>query len=98
MAWRYVNRVAHPALSQKQRLSEGHCYLFLACSFFPEDRKFLCFALSVPIGRSPSISVHKPRIFLQKFNMCDFIGSTQAFGLGLLVSIGSIELPPLEGR
>ena len=80
--WRHVNRVAHPVLSYKRRLSESRCYKLVPwpCLVLPNDKKsFLYTPFSVFIGRSHSISLHKPRIPSKKFNMCDFAASTQAF-------------------
>ena len=55
-----------------------HCSLALL--FFSEDRKsFLFLALLVSIDHSLSISRHRPRKPSQKFNMCDFVASSQAF-------------------
>ena len=39
----------------------------------------LCPTLLVSIDHSDSISRHRPRKPLQKFNMCDFVASSQAF-------------------
>ena len=80
--WRYVNGVTHPVLSWKQRLSESRCYIVVIYSFaffFRRRKFFFCSALSIPTGHSHSISWHRPRIPSQKFNMCDFVASTQAF-------------------
>ena len=82
---RHGNRVAHPVLSSKQWLSESRCYKTVPglALFFPKNRKFfLCTAFSVFIGCSHSILWHKPRIPSQKFNMCDFVVSTQDFVVG----------------
>ena len=55
-------------------------FLFLALLFFSEDRKSLFFlALLVFIEHSHSISRHRPRKLLQKFNICEFVARSQAF-------------------
>ena len=55
-------------------------FLFLALFFFSEDRKSVLFLpLLGSIDHSHSISQHRPRKTSQKFNMCDFVASSQAF-------------------
>ena len=55
-------------------------FLILALLFFSEDGKsFLFLALLVSIDHSHSISRHRPRKPSQKFNMCDFVATSQAF-------------------
>ena len=80
--WSHVNRIVHPVFNQKQRLSESRRYLFCfcLCSFFSEETKsFLFLALLVSIDHNHSISRHRPRKPSQKFNMCDFVATSQAF-------------------
>ena len=63
--------IPHPAL--------GAIKLFPSLAlFYLEHKKPLLYpAFSVSIGRSHSISGHKPRIPSKKFNMYDFYASTQ---------------------
>ena len=54
-------------------------YVFSLALFLEDRKSFLCPALSVSIGRSHSMSRHRLRKPLQKFNMCNFVVSRQPF-------------------
>ena len=63
------------------RLSESHRYFlnFVFALFLEHRKSFLFPALLVSIDHSHSISRRRPRKPLQKFNMCDFVASSQNF-------------------
>ena len=81
--WRYVNRRSASGIQSEIttfRKSSLFFFCFLLCSLFSEDRKSSLFlALLVSIDHSHSTPLHRPRKPLQKFNMCDFVASSQAF-------------------
>ena len=79
--WRHVNRLAPPLFNRKQRLSESVVIFSVFCFalFWRTENLFGFFALLVSIDHSHSVSWHRPRKPSQKFKMCDFVASSQAF-------------------
>ena len=81
--YRYVNRTMHPVLSCK--------IVFWPRSFYLEHGKpLLCSAFSVFIGRSHSISGHKPRSPSESSTCVTFMRARWCFlpRLVLFVSVG----------